>query len=62
MEDVATNYVEESGLFQEVPEQLQFYFDFEAYGRDMEINGSMWGKYLTYNIYFLLFVIDVLKS
>ncbi len=40
MEDIAYNYIEESGLLQRMPENLQGYFDYEALGRDMEINGS----------------------
>lgn len=36
MEDVARQYAEETGLLNEVPESLRDYFDFEAYGRDME--------------------------
>jgi len=40
MEDIAYNYIEESGLLQRMPENLQGYFDYEAFGRDMEINGS----------------------
>jgi antirestriction protein len=33
MEDIAYNFIEESGA-------LQGYFDYEALGRDMEIEGS----------------------
>jgi len=40
MEDIAFNYIEESGALSALPENLQFYFDYEALGRDMEINGS----------------------
>lgn len=39
MADVAEYYCEESGILNSVPEELRYYFDFEAYGRDMEING-----------------------
>ena len=39
MEDVAREYVEETGLLHNVPEILQNYFDFEAYGRDMSYEG-----------------------
>ena len=39
MEDVAREYVEETGLLDSIPENLQSYFDFEAYGRDMSFEG-----------------------
>ena len=38
MEDVAYQAVNESGLLDGVPEQVKMYFDYEAYGRDMDIN------------------------
>lgn len=38
MEDVARAYCEETSLLDNVPEDLKDYFDFEAYGRDMETN------------------------
>ena len=40
MEDVAYNYIQETGAFQNMPESLQYYFDYEKLGRDMEIEGS----------------------
>lgn len=40
MEDVAREYIEETGLLHDVPELLQNYFDFEAYGRDMSFEGT----------------------
>lgn len=33
-------YADETGLLDSIPDDLRCYFDFEAYGRDMEINGS----------------------
>lgn len=42
MEDVAFNHVEECGLLESMPESLKCYFDYEALGRDMEINGSFY--------------------
>lgn len=39
MEDVAWNYVEETGLLDEVPEELQLYIDCKKLGQDMEIRG-----------------------
>ena len=35
MTDVAYQYIEETGLINEIPEGLRNYFDYEAYGRDM---------------------------
>lgn len=40
MEDVAYDSIEESGLLSGVPEELKRYFDYKAYGRDMDIQGS----------------------
>lgn len=40
MEDVAMQYAEETGLLNSIPENLQSYFDFEAYGRDMSYEGQ----------------------
>jgi len=42
MEDVAYNYIEETGALKDMPESLQFYFDYESLGKDMEINGSFY--------------------
>jgi antirestriction protein len=40
MEDVAYNIVEESGMLDNAPETLTRYFDYEAYGRDLDIEGT----------------------
>ena len=40
MEDVAMEYVEETGLLHDVPDNLKYYFDYKAYGRDMDIEGT----------------------
>lgn len=40
MEEVARMYCEETGVIAEIPDHLIDYFDFEAYGRDMEIGGD----------------------
>ena len=40
MEDVAREYIEQCGLLNDVSDILQNYFDFEAYGRDMGIEGT----------------------
>ncbi|ECL7021588.1 antirestriction protein ArdA [Listeria monocytogenes] len=39
MEDVARYYVEETGSLGEVPSHLQNYIDYQALGRDMELEG-----------------------
>ncbi|MFD1414995.1 antirestriction protein ArdA [Oceanobacillus jeddahense] len=40
MEDVARNYIEETGMLSGVDASLQYYFDYGSYGRDLEINGN----------------------
>ena len=40
MSDVAYQVVNDCGLFDGVPEALKEYFDYEAYGRDMDIEGT----------------------
>lgn len=40
MSDVAYQVVNESGLLDGVPETIKGYFDYEAYGRDIDINGT----------------------
>lgn len=40
MSDVAEQYAEETGLLDNIPENLRYYFDFETYGRDMKIEGT----------------------
>lgn len=40
MSDVAYQVVNDCGLFDGVPEALKGYFDYEAYGRDMDIEGT----------------------
>lgn len=39
MSDVAACLVEECGLLDGIPDDISRYFDFAAYGRDLEING-----------------------
>lgn len=45
MEEVAEQYAEETGLLDSIPENLRHYFDFDAFGRDLEIEGT----YIFYN-------------
>lgn len=40
MTDVAMAYAEETGLLDSIPESLQYYFDYEAFGRDMDLEGK----------------------
>lgn len=40
MEDVAREYAEQTRLLDSIPENLQSYFDFEAFGRDMSYEGT----------------------
>ena len=40
MTDVAYQYIEETGLINDIPEGLRNYFDYEAYGRDMSFEGT----------------------
>jgi antirestriction protein len=42
MEDVAYNYIEETGALQNMPQNLQYYFDYEKLGRDMDLEGSFY--------------------
>lgn len=47
MEDVAREYVEETGYLQNIPDNIAQYFDYESFGRDMSYDGTwIWfGKY-----------------
>ena len=39
MAEVAEQYCEECGVLDQMPDHLRYYFDFEAYGRDMSFEG-----------------------
>lgn len=39
--DFAYHYVEETGLISEIPQSIAMYFDYEAYGKDLSINGDV---------------------
>lgn len=39
--DMAADYVDGAGLLGDMPEQLQYYFDYDAYGRDMILGGDV---------------------
>ncbi len=40
--EFAEHFADETGLLAEMPDNLRFYFDFEAYGRDMLMGGDVW--------------------
>lgn len=42
MADVAFEYLDQNGGLDEMPEHLRNYFDYESYGRDMEIEGTFY--------------------
>ena len=42
MADVAFEYLDQNGGLDEMPEHLRNYFDYESYGRDMEIEGNFY--------------------
>lgn len=42
MADVAEEYVNGTGLLDSIPDHLRYYFDFAAYGRDMEYDGHFY--------------------
>lgn len=42
MTDVAYQVIEESGILSEAPELAQRYFNYEQYGRDLEIEGHFY--------------------
>ena len=40
-EDMATQLLDEMGTLEAIPENLRYYFDYEAYARDMRLGGEM---------------------
>ncbi len=40
-QEYAQEYIEDSGLLDSMPENLQYYFDVEAYARDMVLSGDI---------------------
>ncbi|EPA8149485.1 antirestriction protein ArdA [Enterococcus faecalis] len=40
MEDIAEYYIEETGVLNSLPQNLRYYFNYAALGRDMEIEGN----------------------
>ena len=39
---LAEHLCDETGLLSEMPENLRYYFDFEKYGRDLQLGGDVW--------------------
>ena len=39
--EYAEQYLEETGMLNEIPQHLRYYFDTEAYARDMLLNGDI---------------------
>lgn len=50
MSDVAYQIVDECGYLNQMPENLRYYFDYEAFGRDLDIEGTFYyvgnGRYI----------------
>lgn len=42
MTEVAEQYCDECGILDSIPENLRYYFDFESYGKDMDLEGSFY--------------------
>ncbi len=40
-EELAADYIDGTGMLSDMPEQLQYYFDYDAYGRDMILGGDV---------------------
>jgi antirestriction protein len=40
-EDWAQEYLEDTGMFENVPKEIAYYFDFEAYARDCQLSGDV---------------------
>jgi antirestriction protein len=43
-------HMEEQGILDisGIPKQLQYYFDYESYGRDLELGGDVWSSHWHY--------------
>ena len=48
--DYAERYADDTGILSEIPENLRYYFNFEAFGRDMFID-DVQGVYIDGNLY-----------
>ena len=50
-QDMAEQWIDETGELGKVPEHLQAYFDYAAYGRDMELSGDFSGYRVDGDLY-----------
>ena len=41
VKDYAEEYIDSTGMLDQMPESLRYYFDTDAFARDMEINGDI---------------------
>lgn len=55
LEDYAAEYMEGVGGLQDLPESLQSYFDFAAFGRDMVYGGDIWTHEAGYGRVFIFY-------
>lgn len=39
--ELAEDYIESTGMLKDLPDNLQYYFDYEAFGRDMILGGDV---------------------
>jgi antirestriction protein len=42
LEDYAREYIESTGMLHDVPETIANYFDYESFGRDLQLGGDVW--------------------
>ena len=42
LEAWAEEYMDDTGMLAELPENLRYYFDFAAFARDCDCNGDIW--------------------
>lgn len=42
LEDWCAEFLEETGLLNQIPDNLRYYFDYAAYARDLELGGDVW--------------------
>ena len=40
-QDYAESYIEDTGLLNEIPENLRYYFDIKTFARDMVLGGGI---------------------
>lgn len=42
LEDYARQYVDDTGMLHDMPDNLKYYFDYAAFARDAEMGGDIW--------------------